>query len=347
MNKNIFSCLLVITTFNVIVKAQNEPFEFEYKGVTLDGVLNRTSQSNTKGLVLIIHGSGKTDAVAKDYYKDIRKTLNDSGYSTLMWDKMGCGKSGGTFDYYQSIEDSAVEAIAAINTLKKQNIPGSHAIGLWGISRAGWVNPTIINAYGDIKFWISVSGVYARENFNYLLEQNLLLEDLPKDSIDLILHEWAQGNRIVHSGGSFEAAQAATIHLRQNGFMQRFNDGRQITKKQYKDFQKRFMDVSFDTTTGQQIYVANFEALLSQVNCPVLAIFGEKDKNVDWRRTKTLYEKTLGANTNLTIKTFPNANHNLFKAKTGGFYELEDEKLPYEHPEGYLATISDWLKELN
>jgi len=118
MKKSIFPYLLIIIAFNANIQSQKEPFEFEYQGVTLNGVLNLRQYNRPKEMVLIIHGSGRTDAVAKDYYEDIRETLNSAGYNTLMWDKMGCGKSGGIFDYYQSIESSAAEAIAAINAQK-------------------------------------------------------------------------------------------------------------------------------------------------------------------------------------------------------------------------------------
>ncbi|MEM1257130.1 MAG: alpha/beta fold hydrolase [Bacteroidota bacterium] len=325
--------------------SQSQGVTFDFEGVTLNGVLTQT-KSTPKGLVVIVHGSGRTNAVAQDWHGDVRHALAQAGYATYMYDKQGCGKSEGTFDYNQPVQKSAQEVIAAIEALKAAKIPGSHTIGLWGISRAGWINPLVINTYPGIKFWISISGVYARENFNYLLEENLLLEGIPKDSVDLLVKEWAQGNRIMHAGGSFEAAQAATQNLRKNGFLNRFNNGNQITKEAYAAYQKDFMKEVFDEATGQQIYIADFDKILSKIDCPVLAVFGEKDKNVDWRITKALYEKTLGPKGRLTIHSYPSANHNLFDCKTGGFFEFQDHKLPYIRPEGYLEGMKEWLDHL-
>jgi hypothetical protein len=44
--------------------------------------------------------------------------------------------------------------------------------------------------------------------------------------------------------------------------------------------------------------VPNFEQIMLKVQGPVLAIFGENDSQVNWRQTKTLYERTIGKKEN-------------------------------------------------
>jgi len=345
--KQSFYLVVILLCYHIgCVGQSHEIFEFKYQGHTLNGVLNKPQDSVPKGLVLIIHGSGRTNAVAQNLHGDVRYELVKSGYAVYMWDKMGCGKSEGTFDYNQSVQSSADEAITAIKTLQQEHIPGSDSIGLWGISRAGWICPLIIKDYETIKFWISVSGVDAKENFNYLLRENLEIKGHPKDSIHLLMNEFEKGNRITHAGGTFEAYMEATQNIRENKFLLRFNNHWKITEEAYYTYQKTFMNETFDETDALMVYIDNFEALLSSVNCPVLALFGEKDKNVDWEKTKRLYEQTLGKHTALVVRSFPDANHNLFQCKTGGFYEFQDDKLPWHRAEGFLETMSDWLAEL-
>jgi len=343
MKKPLFSFLILFAL--TLSPSQSQEFDFVFEGATLNGVLTQPKQS-PKGLVLIVHGSGRTNAVAQNWYSDVRAAIGNAGYATFIYDKQGCGKSEGEFNYNQAVSNSSKEVIAAINALKAEKVPGSGTIGLWGVSRAGWINPLVINTYPGIQFWISISGVYARENFNYLLRENLQLEGLPKDSVDLLIHEWAEGNRMVHAGRSFEATQKATANLSRNAFLNRFNNGHKITKSEYEAFQPGFMKEAFDTSTGQQIHIPNFEELLSTIDIPVLAVFGELDKNVDWRITKALYESTIGPNKKLTIATYGNANHNLYVCKTGGFFEFQDNNLPYLRPEGYLEGLTDWLNQL-
>jgi len=344
--RNILSLLLLaLVILHTGAQSQEQTFDFEFENLSLNGVLNSPKNIKPKGIVLIVHGSGRTNAIAQQWHLDVRKAIIKAGYATYMWDKMGCGKSEGTFNYHQTIS-SASEVIAAIHHLKKRNIPGADTIGLWGISRAGWINPIVINKYPNIKFWISISGVDAKENFQYLFEENLKINGTPKDSISLLSKELNTSYRMTHAGASFKAVMNASKNLRKNAFLHRFNNGRAHTRQQFENYQKRFMQEAFDQQSGLQINVSNFESILSTINCPVLAIFGEKDKHVDWKKTKKLYEQTLHKNAALTVKTFPDANHNLFTCNTGGFYEFEDNNLPWKRPNGYLDAITNWLKAL-
>lgn len=341
-----FGLLLSISLISLTLNAQmtREIFDFKFEGFKLNGILNQPENQPPKGLVLIVQGSGATNAVAREIYLDVRSELAQAGYATYIWDKMGCGQSEGTFDYNQPVDNSAQEVLAAIKTLQAKGVPGADKIGLWGVSRAGWINPLVIQEYKDIKFWISVSGVDAKENFGYLLRENLKISGMPADSVELNVQEWKMGNALAHAGASYEMALAATTNLQKNAFLKRFNNGNSTTKEGYYNFQKTFKTQAFDLETSLPIYIEDFDSILSNVNCPVLAIFGEKDKNVDWRKTKALYERTIGANNDLSIRTFPDGNHNLYQCKTGGFYEMQDEGLPWVRSEGYLPSMSAWLK---
>ncbi len=342
----ILSILSLLVTKSV-AQSNKQLINFEFEGVHLNGVLNVPKDQTPKGVVLIIHGSGRTEAVASDWYSDIRESIVKTGYATYMWDKMGCGDSGGTFDINQSLNSSADEAIAAIHMLKQKKIAPTNVIGLYGGSRAGWINPLVINKYKDINFWISVSGVDDKENFSYLLRENLRIEGLPKDSVNLIVNQWLEGIRIAHAGGSHKDYMNATPHLQKNKLWSRFvrdNYG-ELTEEVYTGFQKPLMKERLDAATGLPIHIENFDTLLSKVDIPVLALFGETDTNVDWRKTKALYEKSLGPNTDLTVETFPNCNHSILQCKTGGIYEFRDNKLPYKRCEGFLAAIENWLEQ--
>jgi len=151
--------VLFINTSNCQKPKASQIFEFQFEGNTINGILNLPDIAKPKGIVLLVHGSGRTNAIEEELHADVRASILKAGYGTYMWDKMGCGKSEGTFNYNQSVQNSALEVIAAIDALKLKQIAGSQEIGLWGISRAGWINPIVINQYKNIKFWISVSGM--------------------------------------------------------------------------------------------------------------------------------------------------------------------------------------------
>ncbi|MEM6515531.1 MAG: alpha/beta hydrolase [Bacteroidota bacterium] len=327
-------------------QSKSAKFQFLFEGKTLDGVLNVPQTQEPRGIVLFVHGSGRTNAVAQNWYSDIRQTLNQNGYTTYMWDKMGCGNSEGVFNYNQSVQNSALEVLAAITALKKSKIEGAENIGFWGISRAGWIIPLVINQYPDTAFWISASGVDSKENFKYLLQENLKIKGRDSDYVELIVNEWQNGLEITHKGGSIEKYLKATQNLRKSKFLLRFNNNQKLTEVDYKEFQQTLMKQKLDEDSGLPIYINNFDKILKNISCPVLALFGETDKNVDWKKTKELYQQTLERNTDLTIISFKNCNHNLFQCKTGGFFEFEDDNLPWVRCENLLEEMSNWLRAL-
>jgi hypothetical protein len=77
---------------------------------------------------------------------------------------------------------------------------------------------------------------------------------------------------------------------------------------------------------------------------PVLAFFGERDSQVDWRRTKALYERTIGtgAQADLTVKVLPDCNHNIQRCRTGGYRERSETPQPCA---GYYDALLTWLTE--
>lgn len=338
---------IVLLSVAIILKAQtkSEILNFQFEDVELNGILNLPDRVKPQGIVLIIHGSGKTNAVAQEWWYDVREAINEAGYATYMWDKMGCGKSGGVYNSNQNIQNSADEVVAAIKMLQETKAEGADQIGLWGISRAGWINPMVINQYENIAFWISVSGVDDDETFKYLLTKNLTIIGHPQDTVELLVSEWHKGVLVAYNGENYKNYLAATPNLRKNEFWKRITNGG-VSEIDYYGYQKVITETNLDEVSDLPLYVADFENMLCTIDIPVLAIFGEKDMHVDWKQTKALYEKTLQPTKNLTIRTFPNANHNLHQCETGGFYEFEDHNLPYKRAEGFTDVITSWLKAL-
>ena len=105
---------------------------------------------------------------------------------------------------------------------------------------------------------------------------------------------------------------------------------------------------SFDARTMSVLRVRNFEQILAALDLDVLALFGEKDTNVDWRRARELYEATVGRNPSatLTVRTFPDCNHSLNVSATGSVREVEGTPLD-AGPKcpGYYDVQIEWLRQ--
>ncbi|MEM0934182.1 MAG: alpha/beta hydrolase, partial [Bacteroidota bacterium] len=100
-----------------------------------------------------------------------------------------------------------------------------------------------------------------------------------------------------------------------------------------------------DTESGLWVYINDFDQTLLKINCPVLALFGANDSQVDWRKTKKLYEETIGANpdSELTVKVFENCNHVLQKCITCGWRE-DLSALKWKACDAYYETMEEWLR---
>jgi uncharacterized protein len=340
----------VLTLFignNAFGQLKTENFEFVHNGKKLSGLLDLPIGQTPTSIVLIIQGSGKSNIVAGNWYYDLRSNFTKLGLACCIWDKPGCGKSEGDFDINQTVQNSASEVLAAIKELKNKNIAGTNNIGLWGISRAGWICPLVIQQYPSIAYWISVSGTDDKENFGYLLETNFQIEGRSETQTKLLVAEWQRGNDVFRKGGTFVEYENATQNLRKDSFWVSVT-GQAETEENYLRNQKKFIKENhkFDKKSGLMIYVPNFQKTLKTIKCPVLAIFGEKDANVNWKQTIALYKETIGKKTSLTIKTFTDCNHNIQKCKTGGMRETIENNNKYQPPcEGYFDTMSAWLKE--
>lgn len=347
------SCIFAAEEFTT------EEFTFESSGINLNGIISRPQNTEANAIIIIVHGYGRTNVVKGNWYRELRSRFTSRGISVLVWDKPGCGKSEGEFDINQPVDSSADEVVAAMHALKQKKEAGSERIGLWGVSRAGWIAPLAIRKEPGVAFWISVSGTDAYENWGYLLRSNLELDGHAPSEIDVIYKEWIDGNRIFRSGGSFEAYTSATDTFRRNKLVQKLTGQTYVkhvpgseayvqARQQYLKNQKEYMAQAplFDEESGLQIYVSDFDQLLKTVSCPVLAVFGGNDRHVDWRKTKQLYERTIGTgeDARLSVKVFPGADHNLRMSKTGGYFEPQEpgySKIPYA--DGYYEAMTDWL----
>ena len=99
---------------------------------------------------------------------------------------------------------------------------------------------------------------------------------------------------------------------------------------------------------GCQMYTQDFDEMLGRLNIDVLALFSEKDTNVNWRKARALYETTIGRNPNasLTIRTFPDGNHNIKVSKTGSVREVEGMQVGSgEKCKDYYKSQIDWLRK--
>lgn len=347
--------LMMLACGNVKEKAGTmvtRDFEFISGDNKLSGIIDQPEKGDAIALILFVHGSGPTNIRMENRYIDLRQRFTKLGIACVVWDKPGNGRSEGAFDQNQPVQESAQEVLDAIAYLRSKNVPGSTRIGIWGTSRGGWIAPIAISQDPEIEFWISVSGVPAEDNKYHLMKSNLPLEGRTQEETRLLLKEWVRGKQIFMKGGTYNEYLNATGNLRKDTSVVYFAGDPEISREEYEAEQKAFLKIKdqyeFDQETLSLIMVRNFDEMLSGLDIDVLALLGEKDTNVDWRKTKKLYESTIGKNPNasLTIQTFPDANHSMNISKTGSVREVEGRLMrDGKKTEGFYNIQLDWLRK--
>lgn len=324
-------------------------FTFESSGQTLSGRIDLPPSGKAEALIIFVHGYGPTDIRGWDMYRELRTRFADIGIASVTWDKPGQGLSEGAFDINQPVAESAQEVLDAAAYLRASGVPGAENMGIWGISRAGWIAPIAMSQDNGFSFWISVSGTTAEDNFFYLVMSNLPYEGGSLAEAEALAAEWKRGFDVFRTGGSFDKYRAETANLWANEYISRMMNGgysREAYETAQADYLAGRSDPPLDPETGMWIYVTGFDEMLSGLDVDVLALFGERDLNIDWRKVRALYGATIGENpdASLTVREFADANHNIDLAETGSLSEMEtmSERVKAD---GYYDVQVEWLKE--
>jgi uncharacterized protein len=308
--------------------AGTQPFEFSFRDSHLRGFIDIPTGPGPHAAVLVLHGSGGTDVFhhALEYngqYTALRNTFRSAGVATVVWDKAGNGCSTGSYADGNPIRERAGEAVAALRALKERRDIDASRMGIWGISQGGWVAPMVAVQTADVSFLILVStpGRDAVSQLEYQALTRLRTNGTPEAEVRTAGMHLRLAFALMRAGGSREAYAAAVAPL------QKYTALRDLgilsgTQESYSAWQNS-IDYQYRPDTA-----------LRELQQPVLAVFGERDVLVDWRDSEQIFRESFraGGNPDLTIKVFPNADHNLMTAGPDP-----------QFVQGYLPLLRDWL----
>jgi uncharacterized protein len=292
---------------------------------TLAGVLHLPKTKAPHPAVIFIHGSGPMDRTRGGSYQPIWERFLEAGFACLSWDKPGIGASttpGGRYRD-QSFYQRASELRRALDFLKARRDIDPKRIGCWGISQAGWIMPMVASRTKDIAFMIAVScpGQTGVEQQAYLLRCRALDQGETEETANQTAVFARLTNKLLPNPAPPEAfwkhlegGNPEYVHAKQGPAL----DGSMLIDP---------------------------APLLERTACPVLAIFGTKDRIVDPDASAKVYERAFAKSEirNLTIKMFPDADHGIMiKTPAAKDKKVQERSLA----PGYLDAMVDWLKQL-
>ena len=326
------------------VKFQNKKANTE---TILAGTLTlpKEAKNNTNRkfpVVILISGSGSQDRnqeiLGHKPFLVIADYLTKNGIAVLRYDDRGTAQSTGTFKGSTS-QDFASDVEAAIDFLKTRKNIDNKKIGLIGHSEGGIIAPMVAaNRKEDVAFIVLLAGVGVNGGELLLEQQQAIGKASAMDEENL--QKMQTSNKTIFdkikSITNAEILKKEIItYLEEN-----ISDAEVPSNMSKADF----INLQTNQLTDKWLLYFlryNPKENLSKTVCPVLAINGEKDLQVDAKINLTAIEKTLkeAENKNVTIKYFPTLNHLFQTTETG---------LPSEYgtvEETFSPLVLEFMKE--
>ena len=301
---------------------KEESVSFTNAGYTFNGTLtlpeNYTKQTP---VVLMVTGSGQQNRDEELFehkpFAVIADALARQGIASLRYDDRGWGDKSVNFADFTT-DDFRRDAAATLPLLRKR----FNKVGILGHSEGGTI-AMMLAAEGKVDFIVSLAGmaISGKETLVMQNRQAMSSIGLPKDIVDSycatisnILNEIANGKK--------------TSEITIDGVPDNLKP---ILKKSLEQANSPYIRHFITVDASKQ---------LSKIKCPVLALNGTKDTQVDCAANTTLLEKGL-INSKHTIKKIEGVNHLFQHCTTGNVVEYQqiEETIASE----VLEIIYSWI----
>ena len=287
-------------------------------------------------VVVWVHGSGPlTRQMMVPLLKPQIEVFLKAGFAFFIDDIPGSGSSKGTIS--NVYHDRTMILCQEVDTLKRSPDIIPSQIGVAGHSQAGVVMPLALKSSSDIAFMIAEAcpAENATEQESYLLEKFMICENYPPE----------------------EAQKAGKLN-RQRYYAENYKDYREAAEYINNHPAAQLLQIIIPLVAEDKFTPPDKSAgtfmdpmkIIAQTRIPVLALFGEKDNNVDPVQGVEAYRKALRAAGNkfYRVEMIPNANHLLYSTQTGCVRELmgQVQKGEPDFAPGTLTVLAGWLEEL-
>ena len=326
--------------------SEDVKFENTRDKIVLAGTLTLPEKKGIFPAVILISGSGpqnrdeevfghKPFLVLSDY-------LTKNGIAVLRFDDRGTAESTGDFATATSL-DFETDVESAIKYLQTRKEINKNKIGLIGHSEGGIIAPIVAAESKDINFIVLLAGTGIRGDKLLLLQQELVGRASGLSDTDL------QKAKVINEG-------AFDIILKSDNIKSLETELTNYLKKALKDTpesgkpegmsEEDFIKLQVNQLISPWMYYFikyDPALILEKVNCPLLAINGEKDLQVPAAVNLDAIKKALekGGNKNVTTKELSNLNHLFQECETGSpseYATIEQTFSPIA-----LVEILNWI----
>lgn len=314
------------------VEIPDEPVVFYNGEIELEGTILVPDSDGPRPAVVLVHGSGKATRNSPGF-GELAHYLALNGYAVLRYDKRGWGDSALGDSDTPVLRDLAGDAVSAFRYLASRGDIDPARIGIAGFSEGAWVAGIAAASRGaDPSFVILLSGgaVPPWQQELYRVEAELRGAGFKDAEVDKALAFMDRKFLVARSGSGW------------NDFAAEMRANR---REPWYKYAFGWPSAEFAQFAWFEVLGYEPDSILRKIDCPVLAVLGEKDLLTPASATSEALAKAFEGDRAplLQVTTLPDANHLLLESKTGSIrYTNELASIDRYAPE-FFSTLATWL----
>ena len=317
-----------------------------FDSVSIAGTYTCPKEEKRYPTIILMSGMGPQDRDETMYAHKPFLVLADYftklGFGVLRIDDRGMGGSTGNY-FAATTYDFASDIISCIHYLKGLNTVDTSKIGLIGFNEGGLTAAFVASRVKNISFTalLATPGLRAKDVLLAQTKDIQTLRKVPKKEIMIDYKiDKQMYNAIAAAKDSSEAAKKLKSIFKK---FKKSLSKKYAEKWKYSDnvFKKK---LKFLLSPWFRFYVKLLpDTIFSQIKCPTLILYGEKDLQVQPEKNLMVIKNALikGGNKNVKTMILPGLNH---------FFQTSDTGLPTEYsriketfsPKA-MKALSDWI----
>ena len=318
------------------------------QGVTLAGTLTLPKGDGPFPAVILISGSGPQnrdeELLGHKPFLVIADHFTRNGIAVLRFDDRGVGQSTGDFATATSA-DFATDVQAGVEYLKTRKEINARKIGLAGHSEGGLIAPMVAAKSADVAFIVLMAGPGVSGDKVIRLQSRLISKAEGKSEQEIK----ADDNFLKKAFKELKKTkniEATRLKLK-NTMMKEMEKLPAADKEKLGNLDQVATSQVNSITSPWFRYFLFYDPAtsLEKVKCPVMAINGGKDLQVDPNQNLPAISSALkkGGNTRFVVKEIPGLNHLFQHTDTGKpseYAEIEETIAPEA-----LNYMTGWILE--
>lgn len=324
-------------------KEEEVTFDNKEADVKLSGTLTLPEKAGIYPAIILISGSGPQDRDETFYghkpFLVLADYLTRQGFAVLRYDDRGVGRSTGNHSD-ATTKDLALDVLSATKYLRTRKDIQAGNIGLIGHSEGGIIAPMVANLDKKISFIVlmGATGIPGSDVSIHLAKTMRGFPVTDELAYDLAIRK-----------GIAIASSSKDVAIMKKDLKVHYNVAIAPMLKPYINSEtelEKAIDNLIEIRTSpwnRYFYTYNPADELKKVKCPVLALNGSKDKQVQPGLNQDGIRKALvkGNNKDYLVKMLPNLNHLFQECETGNMDEyskIEQTIAPF-----VLEEIAEWI----